>query len=495
MSSRTGVLWLIDVVKGDDHARLYNSYCEKVQPGIFRLLFVSTDTTLDFPIMIEQRLSGSGDLVFSADVRDALRLGRPVVALESTILVHGLPHPSNIATGNRLECAVRRSGAAPATIAVIKGRPHIGLTPKQLELICSSQNVRKLAMRDLPLAYASGFHGATTVSATVHLAHRAGISVFATGGIGGVHRGVTESWDISADVQALAQYPVLVVSAGAKSILDIGKTLEALESASVPVLVLGSKKFPAFYVRDSGYPAPSIVQSGYEVAAAFHSACRFGISHGMLLAVPIPREHEANGVVVSRAIDVALEELERRTNVLPNEVTPYLLRRTVANSGGAALRANVYLAEHNASVAGEIAVILSKMKETSQNEGTRSDENFNNWRDSVELVVIGAAVLDVICRANTNERGGSTELGRTEIRAGGVALNVALAAARFSVANVRLVTAVGGDIASGILYELLRSVEKEESKLEVKLRQMEGRRGAIVSLVQDRFGNLVVSLQ
>lgn len=463
----------------------------------FLVLFfpVRTDTTLCLPIMTEQRLSGSGGMVFSVDVRDALRLGRPIVALESTILAHGLPYPSNIATGNRLEHAVRRSGAIPATVAVIKGCPHIGLTPKQLEFICSSQDVRKLALRDLPLAYASGFHGATTVSATVHLAHRAGISVFATGGIGGVHRGVTESWDISADVQALAQYPVLVVSAGAKSILDIGKTLEALESASVPVLVLGSKKFPAFYVRDSGYPAPSIVQSGYEVAAAFHSACRFGISHGMLLAIPIPREHEANGVVVSRAIGVALEELERQTNVLPNEVTPYLLRRTVANSGGAALRANVNLAEHNALVAGEIAVVLSKMKKTSYNEATRSDENLISRRDGIELVVIGAAVLDVICRASTKEHGGSTELGQTKIRAGGVALNVALAAARFSMANVRLVTAVGGDVASGILYELLRCMEKDESKLEVKVRQMEGRRGAIVSLIQDRGGNLMVSLQ
>lgn len=453
------------------------------------------NTAATFPTMHKPCPSKRGNLVFSADVRNALSNGRPVVALESTILAHGLPHPDNIATGNRLERAVRRRGAIPATIAVIKGCPHIGLTSEQLEFLCTSRDIRKLAVRDLPLAYASGFNGATTVSATVYLAHRAGISVFATGGIGGVHRGVAGSWDISADIQALAQYPVLVVSAGAKSILDIGKTLEALESAGVPVLVLGSKKFPAFYVRDSGYPAPSVAWSGHEVAAAFHAACSSGLSCGMLLAVPIPREHEADGAVVSRAIDTALEELKRRPNMVPNEVTPFLLRQIVASSGGVALRANMHLAEHNASVAGEIAVALSKMSKISLNNVPNSQKDVLNGRKNAELVVIGAAALDVICRASGGGHGRSTELGRTEIRAGGVALNVAIAAARFSAANVRFLTAVGGDVASGVLYELLQNVEREEFKLGVEVRRVEGRRGAIVSLVQDKDGDLVVSLQ
>lgn len=436
--------------------------------------------------MPEQLLQRKGSLVFSADVRDALRIGKPVVALETTILAHGLPYPENLATGERLEAAVRRHGATPATIAVIAGYVHVGLTREQLKSLCTSTDVRKLAIRDLPIAYAFGLHGATTVSATVQIAHRAGISVFATGGIGGVHRGVSDSWDISADIQALAQHPVLVVSAGAKSILDIGKTLEALESASVPVLVLKSTKFPAFYTRDSGRPAPAVVQSVREAAAAFHAARSSGLSCGMLLAVPIPREYEANGAVVSRAIDAALGELDRRSDMMPNEVTPFLLREIVSRSSGAALEANIRLAEHNAMIAGEIAGILSRMGEAVKKKG------MNGRTGDAELVVIGAAVLDIVCRAGGRQEERSTTPGRVEVRAGGVGLNVALAAARFSAAKVRLITAVGGDVASEVLLGLLQTIEKQERKLEVRVGRMEGRRGAIVSLLQDSDGDLMV---
>lgn len=440
------------------------------------------------------------NLIIQEEVRAALEAKKPVVALESTILSHGLPFPENLSVANQLEQTIRQEGSIPATIAVIYGRPHIGLTKEQLRLLCTGRDVRKLALRDLPHAFASGHHGATTVSATLQLAYRAGISVFATGGIGGVHRGVANSWDISADIEALARYPVLVVSAGAKSILDIGKTLEALESASVPVLVLKSPKFPAFYTRDSGHRAPSVVQSTIHAARAFCNARASGLPSGILLAVPIPREHEANGAIVSQAIESAIEELKQNPKLAPNEVTPFLLKRVVELSGGATLKANVHLVRNNARVAAIVATHLSKMR-ISQTSQTQVP--WNHWdvpkgkigEGKVDLVVIGAAVLDILSRVEDGVSRGSTAVGRIQFRAGGVGFNVALAAARWSSAKVRLVTAVGGDSASSVLNELLRIIEKQENKLEIRVQQISERRGSIVSLIQESNGDLSVSTQ
>ncbi len=226
------------------------------------------------------------------EVADAIAEGRPVVALESTIISHGMPYPDNVAMAREVEGIVRECGAVPATIAVLDGVPRVGLDGDALELLGSHPDVSKVSVRDLPVVVARGAHGATTVAATMRLAALAGIEVFVTGGLGGVHRGASESFDVSADLTELATTPVTVVCAGVKSILDIGLTLEVLETNGVPVMVHGSDDFPAFYSRVSGFAAPSRVDSAEGVAAAIRAARGLGITSGLVVANPVPAEDE-----------------------------------------------------------------------------------------------------------------------------------------------------------------------------------------------------------
>ncbi|MBS44475.1 MAG: pseudouridine-5-phosphate glycosidase [Nocardioides sp.] len=289
------------------------------------------------------------------EVADALAEGRAVVALESTIISHGMPYPDNVAMAREVEGIVRAHGAVPATIAVLDGVPRVGLDEASLELLGSDPDVAKLSVRDLPLVVAQRRHGATTVAATMRLAHLAGIRVFVTGGLGGVHRGAERTFDVSADLGELAVTPVTVVSAGVKSILDIGLTLETLETNGVPVLVHGSDEFPSFYSRSSGYAAPSRVDSAAEVAAAMRVADGLGLASGMVVANPVPETDEIPAAEIADVIEQALADLDAR-GTTGQDVTPYLLGRIVELTGGASLRTNIALVRDNAAFGADVAV-------------------------------------------------------------------------------------------------------------------------------------------
>jgi pseudouridine-5'-phosphate glycosidase len=289
------------------------------------------------------------------EVAAALAAGRPVVALESTIISHGMPYPDNVAMALEVEAIVREAGAVPATIAVLGGIPRIGLSPDDLELLASDANVSKVSVRDLPYVVARGTHGATTVAATMRLAALAGIDVFVTGGLGGVHRGAAESFDVSADLGELATTPVTVVSAGVKSILDIGLTLELLETNSVAVLVHGSDEFPSFYSRSSGYAAPARIDSAAEVAAVMTAARTLGLTSGIVVANPIPVADEIPAGRIGAVIDQALADLDA-LGIGGKDVTPYLLKRIVELTDGASLVANIALVRDNARFGAAIAV-------------------------------------------------------------------------------------------------------------------------------------------
>ncbi len=288
------------------------------------------------------------------EVAEALAAGAPVVALESTIISHGMPYPQNVAMAVEVEGIVRDHGATPATIAVLDGRPRIGLDAAQLELLASDPGVAKASVRDLPVLTAQGRHGATTVAATMRLAALAGIRVFVTGGLGGVHRGAQQSFDVSADLTELARTPVAVVCAGVKSILDIGLTLEALETLGVPVLAVGSEEFPSFYSRSSGFRAPTRVDSPAEVADVMRAQWGLGLPAGLVVAHPIPAEDEIPAGEIGAVIEEALADLDR-LGIGGQAATPYLLGRMVELTGGASLTANIALVRHNARFGAAVA--------------------------------------------------------------------------------------------------------------------------------------------
>ena len=303
-------------------------------------------------------------LAVTEEVAAALAAGGPVVALESTIISHGMPYPDNVAMALEVEAIVREAGAVPATIAVLGGVPRIGLRPEDLELLAGDPAVTKVSVRDLPYVVARGLHGATTVAATMRLAALAGIEVFVTGGLGGVHRGASESFDVSADLGELATTPVTVVSAGVKSILDIGLTLELLETSSVPVLVHGSDEFPSFYSRSSGHAAPARVDSAEEVAATMRAARALGLTSGIVVANPIPLADEIPGAEIGGVIERALADLDA-LGIGGKDVTPYLLKRIVELTDGASLAANIALVRHNARFGAAIAVAHAAARRSS----------------------------------------------------------------------------------------------------------------------------------
>lgn len=300
-------------------------------------------------------------LQLTGEVAQALRDGDPVVALESTIISHGMPYPDNVAMAREVEGIVRAGGAVPATIAVLDGRPRVGLGNRDLELLARDPDVAKVSVRDLPYVVARGTHGATTVAATMRLAALAGIPVFVTGGLGGVHRGAQQTFDISADLTELGTTDVAVVSAGVKSILDIGLTLEALETLGVPVLVHGSDEFPSFYSRSSGHPAPMRVDSPAEVAAVMAAKWSLGISGGLVVAHPIPVEDEIPAEEIAGIIDRALADMDAH-GIRGQDATPYLLGRIVEITGGASLKANVALVRANARLGTAIAIAYAQAR-------------------------------------------------------------------------------------------------------------------------------------
>ena len=295
------------------------------------------------------------------EVLRALKENRPVVALESTIISHGMPYPKNVETALKVEETIRSHGAVPATIGIIDGEPIVGMTPEEIEQFGKRKGVLKVSRRDLPVVYAKKLWGATTVATTMIIAAQAGIEVFVTGGIGGVHRGATETMDISADLQELAKTNVTVVCAGAKAILDLPLTLEYLETMGVPVLGYGTEELPAFYNSHSGLKVDYKVESAYEMAKIIKSKRENGLVGGILLTNPIPEQYEMPKEVIDKAIDTALTEMDKQ-GIKGKECTPFLLKTITDLTGGDSLESNIKLVLNNAAVGSEVAKEYCKIK-------------------------------------------------------------------------------------------------------------------------------------
>jgi pseudouridylate synthase len=293
-------------------------------------------------------------ITYSPEVAAARSARQPIVALESTIITHGMPYPQNLETARAVEAAVRTAGAVPATIAIMAGRIHVGLTDTELDALARATDVMKLSRADLAACLAMGRTGATTVAATMICAHLAGIAVFATGGIGGVHRGAETSFDISADLPELARTPVTVVCAGAKAILDLPKTLEVLETHGVPVIAYGQDDFPAFWSRASGLPAPLRMDTPHAIAAAHRMRAALGLHGGQLVANPIPVAAEIPRATIVPVIEAALQEAAAK-GIAAKAVTPFLLQRIYELTDGRSLDANIALVLNNARLAAAIA--------------------------------------------------------------------------------------------------------------------------------------------
>ena len=295
------------------------------------------------------------------EVAEALALGKPVVALESTIISHGMPYPQNVETAMNVERIIRENGAVPATIAIIGGRLKAGLTAEELEYFGKKgQAIHKASRRDLAVLCARGEDGATTVATTMIIAHMAGINIFATGGIGGVHRGAETTMDISADLEELGRTPVMVVCAGAKSILDLGLTLEYLETKGVPVIGYGTEELPAFYTRKSGFGVDYRIDTTEELAAAFKAQNEMGLGGGMLVTNPIPEEYAMPLETITAAIDQAIAE-SKEQGIHGKATTPFLLARVSELTGGNSLASNIRLEYNNAKVAAQTAAAYCKI--------------------------------------------------------------------------------------------------------------------------------------
>jgi len=299
-------------------------------------------------------------LIYSAEVLAAQNAGQPIVALESTIITHGMPYPQNVTTARMVEQDIRDAGAVPATIAIMNHHIHVGLETDALEQLAQAKNVAKLSRADIAFAIATCQTGATTVAATMICANLAGIAVFATGGIGGVHRGAETSFDISADLAELAQTPVTVVAAGPKAILDLPKTMEVLETSGVPVIAFGQDALPAFWSRNSGLRAPLRADTAAEIASAHKMRANLNLPGGQLVANPIPAKAEIPAEILAPHIAQALQEATDQ-NISAKHVTPFLLNRIFELTNGASLTANIALVRNNARLAAAIAIELNSL--------------------------------------------------------------------------------------------------------------------------------------
>jgi len=302
----------------------------------------------------------SSHLHIHPEVAAALRDGDPVVALESTIISHGMPYPQNVATAREVEHIVRENGAVPATIAIIKGICTVGLSNEELEYFGQAKEVHKVSLRDMPYVISQGLYGATTVAATMRIAAMAGISTFVTGGIGGVHRGAEKNMDISADLTEMQQTNVAVISAGVKSILDIGLTLEYLETLGVPVVTVGQEAFPSFYSQDSGHKSPLQLNTPQEIAAMLKVKWDMGLEGSVLIANPVPADQEIPAAAMEEHIVLALDAASR-AGVRGKDITPYLLSYIAKHTNGESLDANIALIKNNAAIGAKIALAYAAL--------------------------------------------------------------------------------------------------------------------------------------
>eukprot|EP01118_Nematostelium_gracile_P013601 TRINITY_DN5160_c0_g1_i2.p1 TRINITY_DN5160_c0_g1~~TRINITY_DN5160_c0_g1_i2.p1 ORF type:complete len:665 (+),score=151.36 TRINITY_DN5160_c0_g1_i2:56-2050(+) len=396
--------------------------------------FSMEEAAFQFSSIQSHHAEESGPFIFSEEVVRGRLEGKAIVALESTVISHGLPFPHNFETAKEIEHIVRSGGAVPATIAILRGKIHIGLNETSLlELSQIGNAAVKTSRRDIAVVVGTGKTGATTVSATSLLAHKAGIQVFVTGGIGGVHRGVEETMDISADLTELGKTPVAVVCAGVKSILDIGRTLEYLETQGVPVIGYQTNEFPAFFTARSGYGVSARLDTPEEVAKAIHANGALQLHTGMVIAVPIDPHDAADGQSIESATQQALNEAKQQ-GISGRQVTPFILERVNQLTKGDSLRANMALLKHNAQIGTKIAVTLKVLNSKIDNVGG--------------TIVIGGAVYDIIAKPTGSLIAHTSNPGTIEESWGGVARNIAEVLARLG-ANPLLMTAIGND-ADGI---------------------------------------------
>ncbi|XP_040201666.1 pseudouridine-metabolizing bifunctional protein C1861.05-like isoform X1 [Rana temporaria] len=384
-----------------------------------------------------------------SSVEEALAEGRPVVALESTIITHGMPYPQNIRMANEVEEIVRSNGSVPATVGIIDGKVHIGLHEEELKFLATTKGCVKVSRRDLPFVLSQGLSGGSTVSGTMIAAHHAGISVFVTGGIGGVHRDGENTMDVSADLTELGRTPVAVISAGVKSILDIGRTLEYLETEGVCVSTFGdSRDFPAFFTPRSGCQAPYNVRNEEEAAKLIAHSLELRVGSGVLIAVPIPPEHAASGEIIEEAIQQALEET-RLQGIRGKDVTPFVLQRVNELTGGRSLESNIALVKNNAKVGSRIAAALCQIRKpkggTRKGPHQRERQEDDANQDS-RPVVIGGIIVDFIAKATQDkmEFGGQTNPGQVHQSCGGVGRNLADCLSRLGVRPL-FISALGQD--------------------------------------------------
>ncbi|XP_072001353.1 uncharacterized protein [Engystomops pustulosus] len=385
-------------------------------------------------------------------VEEALAEGQPVVALESTIITHGMPYPQNISMATQVEEIVRANGSVPATVGIIKGKVHIGLSEDEITFLATSKDCVKVSRRDLPYVLSQGLSGGSTVSGTMVAAHHAGIPIFVTGGIGGVHRDGENTMDVSADLTELGRTPVAVISAGVKSILDIGRTLEYLETQGVCVSTFGdSRDFPAFFTPRSGFKAPCHVRNEEEAAQLIASSLELRLGSGVLISVPIPSEYAASGQMIEEAIHQALEEA-RLQGIVGKEVTPFLLSRVNNITAGKSLDSNIALIKNNARVGSRIAVALSKIRTPKGGGGKYRERKGCKMSDSGP-VVIGGINVDFIAKASqdTMEFGGQTNPGQVHQSFGGVGRNLADCMSRLGVGPL-FISAVGQDDLSDSVF-------------------------------------------
>jgi len=300
-------------------------------------------------------------LTIHPELLQALNDNKPIVALESTIISHGMPYPENVATAIEVENIVRANGSIPATIAIFNGKCHVGLTKEQLEYFGHAKDVWKVSLRDMPYVISKNLYGATTVAATMRIAAMAGIRIFVTGGIGGVHRDASLTMDISADLTEMAQTPVGIVSAGVKSILDIGLTLEYLETKGIPVITYGQPEFPSFYSRKSGFISPLRSDTVQEIAAILATKWKLGLNGAVLIANPVPADREIAADEMEVYIQKALEAVKDK-KITGKEVTPFLLKYIAEHTNGESLETNIALIKHNAKIGAEIAVEYARIK-------------------------------------------------------------------------------------------------------------------------------------
>ncbi|KAF0694225.1 Aste57867_14884 [Aphanomyces stellatus] len=392
-------------------------------------------------------------LNISPEVKDALRVGKPLVALESTIISHGMPFPQNYEMATEVEEIVRKNGACPATIAILNGEICVGLSPSQLHTLATcGPDATKCSTRDIAAVVARKGTGATTVSSTMRIAHAAGIQVFVTGGIGGVHRFCEETMDISTDLMELSRTPVAVVCAGVKSILDIPRTLEYLETHAVPVVGFKTKEFPAFFTQTSGSAAHLQLDSAADCATLIHTSAQLQLPNGFIVAVPNPNPVDAS--VIDTAIHDGLVECKAK-GISGNAVTPYLLKRVNELTKGASLASNIALVKNNAVVGAQIACALHE----TQRRAVRASP-------PPQVAVVGGAVLDVVSKPTDNFLRGTSNLGRTKQSWGGVGRNVAECLRRLDVETM-MVSSVGADAGGAGLVRHLEDLGMDVSGLAV----------------------------